>query len=33
MGTHNWSWRVRRDALNNYVSDHLKELTHIYRRL
>ena len=33
MGDHNWSWRVRREALNDYVSDHLRELTHIYRRL
>lgn len=33
MGDHNWSWRVRAEALNDYVSSHLRELTHIYRRL
>ncbi|MBE6973030.1 MAG: 4-alpha-glucanotransferase [Ruminococcaceae bacterium] len=33
MGEHNWSWRVRTEALNDYVSGHLRELTHIYRRL
>jgi len=33
MGEHNWSWRMRAEALNAYVSDHLKDLTHIYRRL
>lgn len=33
MGSHNWSWRVRAEALNDYVADHLKQLTCIYRRL
>lgn len=32
MGEHNWSWRVRAEALNPYVADRLRELTHIYRR-
>lgn len=32
MGDHNWSWRVRAEALNFYVADRLRELTHIYRR-
>ncbi len=32
MGTHNWSWRVRREALNPDVSSHLRHLTRVYRR-
>ena len=32
MGSHNWSWRVRSEALNPHVADRLRELTHIYRR-
>ena len=31
-GSHNWSWRVRIDAFNPYVSGKLKELTRTYRR-
>ncbi len=32
MGSHNWSWRVRCEALNTHVATRLRELTHIYRR-
>ena len=32
MGSHNWSWRVRAEALNSHVAHRLRELTHIYRR-
>lgn len=32
MGEHNWSWRVRVEALNDHVAARLRELTHIYRR-
>lgn len=32
MGTHNWTWRVRKEALNAHVAHRLNELTHIYRR-
>ncbi len=32
MGAHNWTWRVRAEALNDHVSGRLRELTHIYRR-
>ena len=32
MGDHNWSWRVRAEALNDYVSNQLKHLTYIYHR-
>jgi len=32
MGEHNWSWRVRAEALNNQVAARLRELTYIYRR-
>lgn len=32
MGDHNWSWRVRAEALNDHVAHRLRELTHIYRR-
>lgn len=31
-GPHNWSWRVREDAFNDFVSGKLLELTKIYRR-
>ena len=32
MGKHNWSWRVRSEALNPHVADRLRKLTYIYRR-
>lgn len=32
QGAHNWSWRVREEAFNSFVSGKLKELTRIYRR-
>jgi len=32
MGSHNWSWRVRAEALNGHVADRLRKLTEIYRR-
>lgn len=32
MGPHNWSWRVRTEAFNPYVSGKLREITHTYRR-
>ena len=32
VGDHNWSWRVRADALNPYVSGKLREITRTYRR-
>jgi len=32
MGGHNWTWRVRAEALNPYVSGRLRELTRTYRR-
>lgn len=31
-GTHNWSWRVRKEAFNPYVSGKLRAITKIYRR-
>ena len=31
-GPHNWSWRVRQDALNPDVSGRLKHITRTYRR-
>ena len=31
-GGHNWSWRVREDAFNPYVSGRLREITRTYRR-
>ena len=33
VGEHNWSWRVRREALNPDVSGRLRRLTQIYGRL
>jgi 4-alpha-glucanotransferase len=33
MGPHNWSWRVRSDALNQDVSKQLYHLTKLYQRL
>ena len=32
VGDHNWSWRVRSEALNPYVSGKLREITRTYRR-
>jgi len=32
MGPHNWSWRVRWEALNPTVADRLAHLTHLYGR-
>ena len=32
VGDHNWSWRVRADAFNPYVSGKLREITRTYRR-
>ena len=32
VGDHNWSWRVRSEALNPYVSGRLREITRTYRR-
>ncbi len=32
QGDHNWSWRVREEAFNPYVSNKLREITHTYRR-
>lgn len=32
MGSHNWSWRVRAEALNDHVATRLRKLTEIYRR-
>lgn len=32
MGKHNWSWRVREQALNHEVADRLRRLNHLYRR-
>ena len=32
-GTHNWSWRVRRDAFNGEVAHRLCHLTWVYGRL
>lgn len=32
-GCRNWSWRVRSDALNPQVAEHLKKITCTYRRL
>ena len=32
MGPHNWSWRVREEALNPYVARTLREITRTYRR-
>ena len=32
VGDHNWSWRVRMDAFNPYVSGKLREITRTYRR-
>lgn len=33
MGPHNWSWRVRAEALNSHVADQLRHLTRLYRRM
>ncbi|MBQ3135617.1 MAG: 4-alpha-glucanotransferase [Oscillospiraceae bacterium] len=32
IGDHNWSWRVRQEAFNDGVADHLARLTEIYSR-
>ena len=32
MGDHNWTWRVREQALNDEVAGRLKHLNRIYRR-
>ena len=32
VGEHNWTWRVRAEALNPYVSGKLREITRTYRR-
>lgn len=32
MGDHNWTWRVRQEALNNYVARALGDITRTYRR-
>ena len=32
MGDHNWTWRVREEALNPYVSGKMREITRTYRR-
>lgn len=32
-GGHNWSWRVREEAMNGYVSGHLRYLTQLYNRI
>ena len=32
IGPQNWSWRVREEAFNDFVSGKLLELTKIYRR-
>ncbi len=32
VGDHNWSWRVRQEAFNPFVSGRLKELGDTYRR-
>ncbi len=33
MGAHNWSWRVRREAINSEVADRLHRITWLYGRL
>ena len=33
MGGQNWSWRVRREAFNQNVADHLRHITWLYGRL
>lgn len=33
MGAHNWSWRVRMDALNDQVAYQLRDVTAVYGRL
>lgn len=33
MGDHNWSWRVRMNALNDEVINRLRELNWLYGRL
>ncbi len=33
MGPHNWSWRVRAEALNSEVAARLRHLTRLYRRI
>jgi hypothetical protein len=33
MGDFNWSWRVRREALNEGVSSRLRKLNELYGRL
>lgn len=33
MGPHNWSWRVRAEALNSDVAAQLRRLTRLYRRM
>ena len=32
MGSQNWSWRVRQEAFNPYVSGKLREITRTSRR-
>lgn len=32
LGTQNWSWRVRREAMNSDVASKLRRITRIYRR-
>lgn len=32
MGPQNWSWRVRQEAFNPYVSGKMREITRTYRR-
>lgn len=33
MGPHNWSWRVRAEALNGDVAAQLRHLTKLYQRM
>lgn len=33
LGPHNWSWRVRAEALNSEVASRLRHLTQLYRRI
>ncbi len=33
VGSHNWSWRVRQEAINGEVADRLHHLTWLYGRL
>ena len=32
LGGGNWAWRYRPEALNNWVSDRLRELVNLYGR-